>query len=115
MIDQIKVYDLPSLIDQKLQAVNTRTTARDLYDIHFLAISYPHLFNDKQGQQLITLTSDLNSLEKRFNKAFEIDDLLRDKEFDYLLLSLQAASHSINEDKLHKATVENVSDGEFNW
>jgi len=91
LINGIKVYDLSSLIDQKLNALENRTTARDLYDINFLAITYPEKFSDKQWEKINNLCTDLNALEQRFMPAFEDDLILAKHDISKLILSLHEA------------------------
>lgn len=101
LINGIQVYELPAIIDQKLQALIGRTTARDLYDIHFLATEHSQHFDAKQIDQLTHLTKDLNTLENRFKKAFFDDELLFETDIVNLLVSLQARSHDLAEHKTY--------------
>lgn len=88
IINGIKVYDIPSLIDQKLLALEHRTQARDLYDISFLTKHYSDQFSDTQRKKISLLISDIDSLEKRFMPAFEQDEILSDKDISKIILEL---------------------------
>jgi acyl carrier protein len=92
LIQGIKVYDIPSLIEQKLLAIEHRTQARDLYDIHFLATHYGHAFSESQKQHVSSfLLSDLNALEERFTPAFDDDDILASHDISRIILGLHEA------------------------
>lgn len=75
----IRTYRAAQLIAQKTNALENRTVARDLYDIHFLAQHHRDSFSPEVVTRLRELTSDLDRLEARFMPAFEEDDLFRDK------------------------------------
>lgn len=91
IIDGMKVYDLPALITQKLMALQNRTKARDLYDVHFLAKNYFGLFTNEHRAQISQLVSDLDSLEKRFKPAFEYDPILNHQDVLQMVISLSEA------------------------
>jgi predicted nucleotidyltransferase component of viral defense system len=75
-VNNIKVYELPILFEQKLNAIENRTAARDLYDLCFLIKNH----FDKLNQNLLfrarSIFSNLSSLEQRFSPAFEVDSIL---------------------------------------
>ncbi len=75
----VRTYRAARLIAQKINALENRTTARDLYDVHFLATHFRSEFEPVMVARLLTLTADVNQLEGRFMPAFEEDDLFRDK------------------------------------
>lgn len=75
----VRTYRAARLIAQKINALENRTTARDLYDVHFLATHFRSEFEPVLVGRLLTLTADVNQLEGRFMPAFEEDDLFRDK------------------------------------
>lgn len=77
--NNIRTYRVARLIEQKINAPENRTTARDLYDVHFLATHFRPDFGEHSLTRLRELTSDVNRLEGRFRPAFEDDDLFRDK------------------------------------
>lgn len=73
--------------------MENRTTARDLYDVHFLATHFRAEFEPEAIARLRMLTADMNRLEGRFRPAFEEDDLFRERTelVASLILELQAA------------------------
>ena len=76
----IRTYGAARLIAQKLRALEGRTAARDLYDVHFLARNFREEWSADSVSRLRSLLSDVNSLENRFRPAFEEDDLFRDRD-----------------------------------
>jgi predicted nucleotidyltransferase component of viral defense system len=78
-IDGVKTYAVAKLIEQKLNALEGRTTARDLYDVAFLAQQYANDFSSAALARALAIASDVNALESRFRPAFEADDLFADK------------------------------------
>lgn len=78
-IDGVKTYAVARLIEQKLNALEGRTTARDLYDVAFLAERYAKEFSPAALERALRIASDVNALESRFRPAFEADDLFADK------------------------------------
>jgi predicted nucleotidyltransferase component of viral defense system len=78
-IDGIKTYAVARLIEQKLSALEGRTTARDLYDVAFLAQRYAKDFSNAALARALSIAADVNALESRFRPAFEADDLFADK------------------------------------
>lgn len=89
--DGIRVYALPRLIEQKLHALVQRTTARDLYDVAFLARSQAEAFSPQAWQTLRSAAADLNALEARFLPAFEDDAILNPGHLPEMLFQLQTA------------------------
>lgn len=89
----VRTYRVSRLIEQKLNALENRTAARDLFDVHFLARRHPDAFSTPARERLRELTSDINRLEGRFRPAFEEDDLFRDQAdmVPGLVLELHAA------------------------
>lgn len=89
----VRTYRVSRLIEQKLNALENRTAARDLYDVHFLARRYAADFSQQARERLRELTSDMNRLEGRFRPAFEEDDLFRERAdlVPVLVLELSAA------------------------
>ena len=75
----IRTYRAARLIEQKTNAMENRTTARDLYDVHFLATHFRADFEPEVIARLQALTADVNRLEGRFMPAFDEDDLFRDR------------------------------------
>lgn len=89
----IRTYAPERLIQQKANALQNRTTARDLYDIHFLATHYQAEFPADVLHDLRELFQDVNRLEARFRAAFEDDDLFGNNadQVAPLILGIQAA------------------------
>ena len=77
--EAVRTYRIGRLIEQKTRAMENRTTARDLYDVHFLATHFRTEFGSDAITRLRALTADMNRLEGRFRPAFEEDDLFRDR------------------------------------
>lgn len=75
-IDGIRTYSIQTLIAQKINALEHRTAARDLYDVSFLTKSYPHDFSEESLNRLSEIMRDVNSIEQRFQEAFEEDEIL---------------------------------------
>jgi predicted nucleotidyltransferase component of viral defense system len=90
----IRVYVLPRLIEQKLLALVQRTTARDLYDVAFLAHAHLSAFSPAAWQTFSAAARDINMLESRFLPAFEDDAILNAEQLPGLLLQLQDALES---------------------
>jgi predicted nucleotidyltransferase component of viral defense system len=76
VIDGIRTYTIAALIDQKISALANRTAARDLYDVAFLSRLYANDFSEVAKGQLAAITQDVNSVEERFEGAFEEDEIL---------------------------------------
>lgn len=91
IVEGIKVYKLPMLVNQKLKALESRTVARDLYDITFLITHHKNIFNASQLSKLQSFVKDLDALEKRFIYAFSSDAILAHREVSKLVLSLHEA------------------------
>ncbi len=91
--DGIRTYAVSRLIEQKLNALEGRTAARDLYDLSYLARSFRNDFSPAAEQRLRDSLADLNTLESRFRPAFEDDDLFRSQAemLPALLLEMQDA------------------------
>lgn len=88
ILEGIKTYTAPALIDQKIGALIGRTKARDLYDVVFLAKSRWSDFSPLAKQTLREMTQDLNGLASRFRLAFEDDSILNIEHLDGLILEL---------------------------
>ena len=73
----IRTYCVSHLIRQKIGALEGRTTARDLYDVHFLVCHFRDQFGAESIDRLRLLLSDFDQMEGRFRPAFEEDDLFR--------------------------------------
>ncbi len=88
MINGIRVYGVPTLLEQKLSAIEHRTTARDLYDINFLVHKYPEAITDLSEKKLQSMFYNMDDLEKRFAPAFREDTILAQTDLSTLLLQL---------------------------
>ena len=95
-INGIKTYKIARLIEQKLRALEGRTTARDLYDVAFLTERYGASFSSDARHDAKRIVSDLNALESRFRPAFEADDIFSGQtNVDEVILRLQSALERI--------------------
>jgi predicted nucleotidyltransferase component of viral defense system len=99
--DGIRVYDLPVLIDHKLEALQNRTAARDLYDLHFLLTQKPQTFSREQTQRLVESTRDIDALERRYAESFKEDTILQSIDVGRLVLSIYDVSRRLYSE-LHK-------------
>ncbi|MHB1287667.1 MAG: nucleotidyl transferase AbiEii/AbiGii toxin family protein [Leptospirales bacterium] len=97
----IRVYDLPVLIDHKLETFQNRTASRDLYDLHFLLTRKPQMFSLGQTQSLVEVTRDIDALERRYAESFKQDPILQDVDLSRLVLSLYEVSRHLHSG-LHK-------------
>ncbi len=73
----IRTYRAARLVEQKIAALEGRTAARDLYDVHFLVKNFRAEFGQESAGRLRNAAANLNELEARFRPAFEEDDLFR--------------------------------------
>ena len=78
IVDGIRTYKIPALFDQKLDAADDRTRARDLFDLGFLAKSYGARFSSEQILRADDFSRDYEGLADRYRPAFNEDKLLRD-------------------------------------
>ena len=76
--DGIRTYKIPALFDQKLNAADDRTKARDLYDLGFLAESYGDTFSTEQIARADEFSRDYRGLADRYRRVFQNDRLLKD-------------------------------------
>ncbi|RKX38137.1 MAG: hypothetical protein DRP64_16175 [Verrucomicrobia bacterium] len=75
-INGILTYKVSVLIEQKLRALQGRTTARDFHDVSF---SYEHFyddFDDEQRALIKDLYNNQDSVLSRFNSAYSEDSIL---------------------------------------
>ncbi len=89
MINGIRVYNLPVIIQQKFAAFENRTRARDLYDMGFLVKNYPDLCSSELLNRLNEHTTDIDQLEARFKKAFSTDPILNHVDPVDIIIQLQ--------------------------
>ncbi len=76
------------LIGIKVPAFLDRTTARDLYDLRFLAERHRGDFSGPDAGAMKTAVADLDALRDRFRLAFEEDDILHGASLDEVVLDL---------------------------
>jgi uncharacterized protein YjbI with pentapeptide repeats len=77
VVDGIRTYKVPALFDQKMNAADDRTKARDLYDLGFLADSYGGQLSTEQILRADRFSRDYKRLAVRYRKAFQDDALIR--------------------------------------
>ena len=95
-INGIKTYKIARLIEQKLRALEGRTSERDLYDVAFLAERYGASFSPDARHDAKRIVSVLNALQSRFRPAFEADDIFSGQtNVDEVILRLQSALECI--------------------
>lgn len=108
--DGIRVYDLPVLVDQKIEAFRNRTAARDLYDLHFLLTQKPQSFSRGQTQSLLEATRDVDALERRYAESFKEDSLLHNIDVSRLVLSISDASRRLHSESFENSDITNGSE-----
>lgn len=88
VIDGIRTYPIGELLEQKLNALENRTTARDIYDISFLTRSYPEAFTQESIDKLKAIMHDIDSVEQRFSEVFENDEILKFTSITEIILQI---------------------------
>lgn len=88
VIDGIRTYKIGALIEQKIEALIQRTAARDLFDVAFLARVHLPEFSQEARARLAGVMQDIDALEKRFEDAFEEDEILATEDLPALILQL---------------------------
>ncbi len=78
IVNNIKVYNKPYLAKLKLNAISSRTTARDFHDILFLASNDSIILNTIYSDLIRQLYENLDQTFDRFYPAYVEDDLLKD-------------------------------------
>ena len=76
IVKGIRTYKIEGLIGQKIEALVSRTEARDLFDMEYLARIHGKLFTPAQLATLGDLTADPDRLAARFDAAIREDDIL---------------------------------------
>ncbi|MXZ49226.1 MAG: hypothetical protein F4073_12045 [Rhodobacteraceae bacterium] len=105
MVNGIRTYKIEGLIGQKIDALESRTEARDLFDMEYLARVHGNLFSSAQMATLRNLVADPDRLAARFDAAVREDDILAGKVWaETLVLNLMNAL-----DKLQAARVGDTS------
>ena len=78
IVDGIRTYKIPALFDQKMNAADDRTKARDLYDLGFLAESHGDSLSTEQILRADRFSRHYKRLADRYHGAFQDDKLLRE-------------------------------------
>ncbi len=92
IVNGIRTYKIEGLIGQKLDALQSRTEARDLFDIEYLTRVHGNLFSPVQMATLGNLVADPDGLAARFDAAVREDDILAGKvRAETLVLNLMNA------------------------
>lgn len=91
IVDGVRTYKIESLFRQKIDALENRTAARDLYDVAFLIRNYFSHFPNDSLEKLISLVQDIDALEQRFRDAFEEDEILDGNGLLSLILQISQA------------------------
>ena len=99
--EEIRVYDLPVLVDHKLEAFQNRTVARDLYDLHFMLTQKLGDLSTRQIQILVEASRDIDALERRYAESFKEDLILQNTDVGRLVLSIYDLSRHLYSE-LHK-------------
>lgn len=88
LVDGVRTYRVSRLVGMKVSAFLDRTTARDLYDLRFLAKNFRDDFSASDSAMMATAVADPDALHGRFHDAFEDDDILRDVSLDEVILDI---------------------------
>jgi predicted nucleotidyltransferase component of viral defense system len=75
-LNGILTYKITVLIEQKLRALQGRTTARDFHDVAFLYEHFYNDFGDEQRAVIEDLYNNQDSVLNRFNTAYSEDSIL---------------------------------------
>lgn len=97
------VYKPQKLIEQKLNALEQRTAARDLHDIIFLLTQHKKKFNAHQINRLRNHNQNMDHLFSRFFLAYKEDDLLSENSLLKDLTALE--TYFLNENRAQISTV----------
>ncbi len=89
----IKTYSPSAIIDQKLEAAQSRAKIRDLYDLHFLSRRYPDQFTVDQAKRFQDWARDPDALASRYGQDLKDDKLLQGQ-VDLDTLALSAADQA---------------------
>ena len=76
--DGIRTYKISALFDQKMNAADDRTKARDLYDLEFLVESHGDSLSTRQIRRADGFSKDYQGLATRYRRAFRKEPLLKD-------------------------------------
>ena len=104
-IDEIRVYRINKLAEQKVGAFLSRERARDIYDIHFLLRKHPDAFNNSILKQLVDEIDrkGIDMILKAYEDDSEADDVLSNTDGMTIVLELEQLAHSLR-DRLQEGT-----------
>lgn len=95
----IRFSSIERIIDNKLHAAfdgdNTRTKARDLFDLHYLAKNFPDNFNENLAQRLQSFSQDPDKLVSAYETDAERDPLLINTDLETMALELNEMANHI--------------------
>jgi predicted nucleotidyltransferase component of viral defense system len=72
----ILTYKITSLIQQKLNALNGRTAARDLHDVIFLYEHFPEDFGKNEAAEIAALYDNQSAILEEYTPAYNEDTIL---------------------------------------
>ena len=76
VVNGIRTYDVAQMYDLKMNAIDNRTEARDLYDLAHLLRFYGDQFSFAQIARAEAFSRDMDDLATRYASSFETDDVL---------------------------------------
>ena len=95
----IRFSSVERIVDNKLNAAfdgdNTRTKARDLFDLHYLAKCFPNQFDADLAQRLQAFSQDPDQLVSAYETDAERDPLLINTDLDTMTLELNEMANQI--------------------
>lgn len=95
----IRFSSVERIIDNKLHAAfdgdNTRTKARDLFDLHYLAKNFPDNFSENLAQRLQAFSQDPDKLVSAYETDAERDPLLINTDLETMALELNEMANYI--------------------
>lgn len=102
VFDEVRVASLPRIIDLKLRAAHDgekpRSKVRDLYDLNYVAQTFPAAFTPDLASRLQAFASDPDVLASRYRPDFQEDDLIKNVVADVEDIALQL--HCVAEEVL---------------
>jgi len=81
-IENLNVYTIDAIFNQKLEAMKYRTVARDLYDIAFILDNYFSKLTEKSMSKAEKLITAIDNILERYLDSFFKDELLGEGAFD---------------------------------
>jgi predicted nucleotidyltransferase component of viral defense system len=93
--DGMRIYDVSTLIEQKLGAAENRAKVRDLYDLEFLARTYRDRFTPDRALRLSTIAGNPDNLVVRYAADHQGDALLSGRSLDDMAISLSLMASEI--------------------